>query len=215
MEPISSNNATSILQPKPAVEKQVRDQQQSDSVAPQQADRFSSSNPVSELQLQRSQAVEDLGRAQQTQINLQETETQLRAAAEISQRASSTELAEEDRSSVQVDFEEAQKRLNSDEQNPIRIEGDVRTPAAAQESNTQISQAIGYNQAQQQGLSTLQESLSNALPQSGGSQQPVQSQQQAKQLSQQTQQQIQENPTSALDAQAEQVSKQTALTLFQ
>ena len=68
MEPITSNSATTLLQPKTAVEKQTRDDTQVQAQNQTQRaaeDRFSSSNPVSELQLQRSQVVESLGQAQQ------------------------------------------------------------------------------------------------------------------------------------------------------
>jgi len=70
MEPISSNSSTNLIQPKASAEKQVRDDSQASSQQTAQAapasDNFSSSNPVSELQLQRSQVVVDLGRAQQS-----------------------------------------------------------------------------------------------------------------------------------------------------
>lgn len=70
MEPISSNSATTLVQPKAAEEKQARDdseaQTRSESQTRSSSDSFSSSNPVSELQLQRSQVVVDLGRAQQS-----------------------------------------------------------------------------------------------------------------------------------------------------
>jgi len=69
MEPISSNSATTLIQPKAAEEKQARDdseaQTRPESQARSSSDSFSSSNPVSELQLQRSQVVVDLGKAQQ------------------------------------------------------------------------------------------------------------------------------------------------------
>lgn len=70
MEPISSNSSTTLIQPKVSTEKQARDDAQTETSNATQpaasADRFSSSNPVSELQLQRSQVVTDLGRAQQS-----------------------------------------------------------------------------------------------------------------------------------------------------
>lgn len=69
MEPINSNSSTSLIQPKASAEKQVRDDSEATNQQTAQApasDNFSSSNPVSELQLQRSQVVVDLGRAQQS-----------------------------------------------------------------------------------------------------------------------------------------------------
>ncbi|RLT93782.1 hypothetical protein [Ketobacter sp.] len=72
MEPINSNSSTTLIQPKTNAEKQGRDAAQAETQNQTQRaaeDRFSSSNPVSELQLQRSQVVESLGQSQQSDLD--------------------------------------------------------------------------------------------------------------------------------------------------
>ena len=79
MEPINSNSSTTLIQPKTVTEKESRDevevQRQNETQRPAAEDRFSSSNPVSELQLQRSQVVESLGQAQQAGLEAVQGDT--------------------------------------------------------------------------------------------------------------------------------------------
>ncbi|MCK5789776.1 MAG: hypothetical protein KAH34_02995 [Ketobacter sp.] len=132
MEPINSNSSTTLIQPKTVTEKESRDeveaQRQNETQRPAAEDRFSSSNPVSELQLQRSQVVESLGQAQQAGLEA--------------------------------------------------VQGDTAFPASDQSNS-------------------------------------ISSQEQAEAAAVQLQQQLNEQPASALDAQANQASREAALTLFQ
>lgn len=132
MEPINSNSSTALLQPKSSAEKQVRDDSEAQAQNETQRaaeDSYSSSNPVNELQLQRSQVVESLGQAQQT------------------------------------------------------------------------------------GLDTIQTTTETEFPQSDNP--DIRNQQQASAATESLRQQINEQPGNALDAQANQASRQAALTLFQ
>ena len=125
MEPINSNSSTALIQPKSTAEKQVRDDSQAQAQNQSQSaseDRFSSSNPVSELQLQRSQVVESLGQTQQAGLNaIQSGETEF--------PPSDTDISDQQQASATT--ESVRRQINEQPGNALAAQADQATRQAA------------------------------------------------------------------------------------
>ena len=128
MEPINSNSSTTLIQPKTSTEKETRDdlqaQSQNQAERPAAEDRFSSSNPVSELQLQRSQVVESLGQAQQAGLDSVQPTTQFPASSGSGKSISSQEHAE-------AATEQLQQQLNEQPSSALDAQANQASREAA------------------------------------------------------------------------------------
>lgn len=128
MEPINSNSSTTLIQPKTSTEKETRDdlqaQSQNQAERPAAEDRFSSSNPVSELQLQRSQVVESLGQAQQAGLDSVQPTTQFPASSGSGNSISSQEQAE-------AATEQLQQQLNEQPSSALDAQANQASREAA------------------------------------------------------------------------------------
>ena len=125
MEPINSNSSTALIQPKGTAEKQVRDDSQAQTENQTQRaaeDRFSSSNPVSELQLQRSQVVESLGQTQQAGLNpIQTGDTEFPAP--------DTDIRDQQQASAAT--ESVRRQFNEEPGNALAAQADQASRQAA------------------------------------------------------------------------------------
>lgn len=217
MDPISSNSATRAPSSIEISPLKAESLSPAEIATKPESEGFTASNPVSELQLQRTQVVEDLGRTQQTRAELQETERQLTETADLARQASNEDLSTDDRQSLQSQFESATSQLSERESNPISIQGNLNTSSAANESREEVDSAISSVQSQLKTVTDQEQQLVRAFTptQENQNRDVPKNPDQAEKLAQQVQQQIQSQPDNALNSQSQSVAKQTALTLFQ
>jgi len=229
MEPISSSvtaRATATQTPVPV--QQRRDQEALSAPQPRQ-DGYSSSAPVQELQLQRRQVVEDLGKNESVQVQLQDAGKQLQQAKNLTSQAQAGNVSSDQRQQLQSAFNQVGSNLSAIADNvdknatsgvntsSLRVNSSLGSPEEAQEAGNDVDKALeqlesGLSNVQQQ-QSILGSNFPRSL-QNDSNQPPIRSSQQASQIAVQLQQQLRQQPDNALATQAT-VSKQTALTLFQ
>ena len=229
MDPISSSvsTRTSNLQaPVPAQQK--RDEEAITAPQPP-ADSASTSFPGRDVQLQRRQVVEELGKNQSTQAELRSAGDQLQKGIELAAAASKPSRSDNERQQLQDAFAEVSTSLSamadkaeksgnkSIDANSLRVRTGIESPAAASETASNLSQSLGQVQTGLATLTSQEQSLHRDFPRkvsNDAARASVNSRQQADQMARQTQTRIQQDSGNALAAQAN-ADKQTALTLFQ
>ncbi|MEE2729949.1 MAG: hypothetical protein VYA55_03965 [Pseudomonadota bacterium] len=130
MEPINSNSSTTLIQPKTNAEKQGRDAAQAETQNQTQRaaeDRFSSSNPVSDLQLQRSQVVESLGQSQQSGLDGVQTSGEAEFPADAN--ASNRDIQTEQQAAAATDT--LRQRISEQPGNALQAQADQASRDAA------------------------------------------------------------------------------------
>ena len=145
MEPISSNSPVRANQVQVQQNEQT-DQQRQEETAPQpRADSFTATSPVSELQLQRSQVVEDLGRVQQARESLEGAEP----SQDVSQQLN---VLNEREQRISSDFNESEN--NIDEQQAQQLSDQLQREI--QEQPNQAVAAQASNVSEQTSLTLFQ-----------------------------------------------------------
>jgi len=209
MEPISSfvsARASASQAPVPVQQRQGNDSLTANLAT---SDAYTASAPVQELQLQRRQVVEDLGKSQNVQVQLQnvgsDTRQQLQSAFQqvgSNVNAIADTVAKSGNSSVDAASLRVNTSLNSQEE--------------AREAGNNVDQALeqvesGLNNIQQQ-----QQTLSTTFPRNlqTTNQAPIGNPSEASQVANQIQQQLRQQPDNALVTQAN-LSRQSTLSLFQ
>lgn len=228
MEPISSSvsaRASAAQAPLPAQQK--RDQEAIDAPQPR-ADSLNTASPVQELQLQRRQVVEDLGKSQNVRAQLDEADTQLKAGKALAEQATNENTAAAERQTLQASFDRVSSNLNaiadrteksggSIDPRSLRVSSGVTSRDDARATGQALDGALQQVASSQAAAVRQEQDLAATFPRklrADDSQPDIQSRQQANQVAQQLKQQLQQQPGNALETQAN-VSQQTALTLFQ
>jgi len=229
MDPISSSVSTrtsSLQAPLPAQQK--RDGEAITAPQPP-ADSVSTSFPGRDVQLQRRQVVEELGKNQSAQAELRSAGEQLRQGMALAEAATEPSRSDNERQQLQDAFAEVSNNLSaladkadksgnkSIDTNRLRVRTGVESPSAARETADSLSQSLDQVQSGLATLASQEQTLNRDFPRTvsnDDNRASISSRQQADQVARQTQNRIQQDSGNALAAQAN-ADKQTALTLFQ
>lgn len=229
MEPISSSSSARASASQPPVP--VQQKRDSEALTAQQppSSSYTATAPGQDLQLQRRQVVEDIGKNQKVTDQLQGASEQLKSARGLAQQASASNVSGDERENLSKRFSEAQSGLGELAESVkrsgvaqgsaerLRVSGSVATPDDAKETTKSIDASLAQVNSDLDVLVQQGQALGNdfpRIPQKSNSDTSVQNKQQATQLAAQLQRQVQTQPDNALSSQAN-VSRQTALTLFQ
>lgn len=226
MEPISSlttSRASSSQPPVPAQQK--RDTEALTAPQPR-TDTYSTSAPGQDVQLQRRQVVEDIGKNQKATNQLQGAGEQLQAAKSLADTASSSEVSEEQRESLGQQFNELRTSLNSladdversgRSASSLRIETGIRSADEARKTSQTLDSSLNQLDGELAALAQQGQTLGSDFPrtaQKDNVEPPIRSSQEASQRVDQLQRQVRAQPQDAVTGQAN-IGRQTALTLFQ
>jgi len=226
MEPISSlvsSRASASQPPVPAQQKQNEEAL----TAPQtRTDSYSTSVPGQDVQLQRRQVVDDIGRNQKLTDQLSSASSTLESARNVADQASDSDIDDESREALGQQFAETRSQLNRQADQlersggnaaGLRIESGIASADEAKSTSQTLSTSLDQVNSQLAALSRQGQSLGQDFPRSAQNnnvEPAVRNSQQANDLSNQLQRQLRSQPDSAINGQAN-VSRQTALTLFQ
>ena len=229
MEPISSSVSARATASQAPVPVQQRQNEEALSAPKPRTDTYSSTVPVQELQLQRRQVVEDLGKNESVQVQLQDAGKQLQQAKTLSTQAQGGNVSSAQRQQLQNAFSQVGSNLSSIadkvdkagttgvDTSGLRVSSTLASPEEAQEAGNDVDKALEQVESGLANVQQQQNTLGSTFPrslQTDTSQAPIQNRQEANQIAVQLQQKLQQQPDNALATQAN-VSKQTALTLFQ
>ena len=229
MDPISSSvstRANSLQAPLPAQQK--RDEEAITAPQPP-ADSASTSFAGRDVQLQRRQVVEEVGKNQSAQAELRSAGDQLRQGVALAEAAAEPSRSDNERRQLQDAFAEVSNNLsaladkadksgnNAIDTNSLRVRSGIESRSAAKETADSLSQSLDQVQSGLATLASQEQNLNRDFPRTVSNDDnrvSISSRQQADQIARQTQNRIQQDSGNALAAQAN-TDKQTALTLFQ
>ena len=228
MEPISSfvsARASASQAPVPVQQRQGNDSLTANLAT---SDAYTASAPVQELQLQRRQVVEDLGKSQNVQVQLQNAGSQLQQARTLATQGQAANVGSDTRQQLQSAFQQIGTNVNaiadtvaksgnsSIDAASLRVNTSLNSQEEAREAGNNVDQALeqvesGLNNIQQQ-----QQTLSTTFPRNlqTTNQAPIGNPSEASQVANQIQQQLRQQPDNALVTQAN-LSRQSTLSLFQ
>ena len=228
MEPISSfvsARASASQAPVPVQQRQGNDSLTANLAT---SDAYTASAPVQELQLQRRQVVEDLGKSQNVQVQLQNAGSQLQQARTLATQGQAANVGSDTRQQLQSAFQQVGSNVNaiadtvaksgnsSVDAASLRVNTSLNSQEEAREAGNNVDQALeqvesGLNNIQQQ-----QQTLSTTFPRNlqTTNQAPIGNPSEASQVANQIQQQLRQQPDNALVTQAN-LSRQSTLSLFQ
>ena len=228
MEPISSfvsARASASQAPVPVQQRQGNDSLTANLAT---SDAYTASAPVQELQLQRRQVVEDLGKSQNVQVQLQNAGSQLQQARTLATQGQAANVGSDTRQQLQSAFQQVGTNVNaiadtvaksgnsSVDAASLRVNTSLNSQEEAREAGNNVDQALeqvesGLNNIQQQ-----QQTLSTTFPRNlqTTNQAPIGNPSEASQVANQIQQQLRQQPDNALVTQAN-LSRQSTLSLFQ
>ena len=228
MEPISSSVSARASASQAPVPVQQRQGNESLTANLATNDAYTASAPVQELQLQRRQVVEDLGKSQNVQVQLQNAGTQLQQARTLAAQGQAANVSTDTRQQLQSAFQQVGTNVNSIADTvaksgnssvntaSLRVNTNLNSQEEAREAGNNVDQALeqvesGLNNIQQQ-----QQTLSTTFPRNlqTSNQAPISNSSEASQVANQIQQQLRQQPDNALVTQAN-LSRQSTLTLFQ
>lgn len=229
MDPISSSVSTRTSNPQAPVPAQQKRDEEAITAPQPPADSVSSSFPGRDVQLQRRQVVEELGKNQSAQTELRSTGEQLQQGIALAEAAAQPSTSADERKQLQEAFAEVSNNLaaaadraeksgnKSIDTNSLRVRSGIESPSAAKETADSLSQNLDQVQSGLATLASREQTLNRDFPRTvsnDDNRASISSRQQADQIARQTQNRIQQDSGNALAAQAN-TDKQTALTLFQ
>lgn len=229
MEPISSYSSARASASQPPLPAQQRRDADALNAPQPRTDSFTASAPGQDVQLQRRQVVEDIGRNQKATQQLQAGSEQLQQARQLAQQASNPELGDDERQQLNETFGTVRKNLDSlarqvektghspGSEQRLRVSSGIANADEARDTAQAIAPALQQLNQDIEGLTQRGQVLGADFPrtsQRGNTESPVQTSQDATRMAHQLRQQLQDAPQSAVQSQAN-VQRQTALTLFQ
>lgn len=230
MEPISSATSARATASQPPIPAQQRRDDEALTAPQPRADSFTASAPGQDVQLQRRQVVEELGKNQQVTEQLRGADEQLRSARDLAQQASASDLTSTQRDTLNQRFDETRSRLNEladsareagfdqNRADRLRVNAGIGNAQEARETTRTLDSAITQVGNDLGTLAQQSRVLGADFPrttQKNNVAPAVRSEQDASNLARQLQRELQNQPATALSSQASNTSRQTALTLFQ